>query len=204
MAIYPFVKDKRNYYWSDHTSTTMKQGARDRHEPESSSPRDLLTHYIGDIVYGGLDGIITTFAVVSGVTGASLEASIVIVLGLANLIADGFSMAASSYLSARSEAEAKHTGRGYVEPIYHATFTFFSFVLIGAVPLPGYLLIEVTAISPFLISCVSTLVALFVVGSLRSIVINRRWYRAGLEMLLIGTLAASIAYGIGFLLKGFA
>lgn len=49
--------------------------------------------YIKDIIYGGLDGVITTFAIVSGVAGASLASSIVLVLGFANLIADGFSMA---------------------------------------------------------------------------------------------------------------
>ena len=59
--------------------------------------------YVGDIIYGGLDGIITTFAIVSGVAGAQLEAGIILVLGLANLIADGFSMAAGAYLSLKSE-----------------------------------------------------------------------------------------------------
>ncbi len=61
--------------------------------------------YIGDMVYGGLDGIITTFAVVSGVVGANLGASIILILGLANLLADGFSMATGAYLSAKSEQE---------------------------------------------------------------------------------------------------
>jgi VIT1/CCC1 family predicted Fe2+/Mn2+ transporter len=56
-------------------------------------------------VYGGLDGIITTFAVVSGVAGAELSSNIVLILGLANLFADGFSMATGAYLSARSEQE---------------------------------------------------------------------------------------------------
>lgn len=61
--------------------------------------------YIGDLVFGGLDGIITTFAVVSGVAGAKLGAGVVLVLGLANLLADGLSMAAGSYLSSKSERE---------------------------------------------------------------------------------------------------
>jgi len=59
--------------------------------------------YIGDIIYGGLDGIITTFAIVSGVAGAQLESGIILILGLANLIADGFSMATGAYLSLKSE-----------------------------------------------------------------------------------------------------
>lgn len=55
------------------------------------------------IVYGGLDGIITTFAVVAGVAGASLEVAVILILGFANLFADGFSMAVGDFLSTRSE-----------------------------------------------------------------------------------------------------
>jgi vacuolar iron transporter family protein len=61
--------------------------------------------YIGDFVYGANDGIITTFAVVSGVIGASLAPYIVIILGVANLIADGISMAAGNYLSIKSRKQ---------------------------------------------------------------------------------------------------
>jgi len=60
---------------------------------------------IKDIVYGANDGIITTFAVVAGVTGAALETKTIIILGIANLVADGFSMAASNFLGSRSERE---------------------------------------------------------------------------------------------------
>jgi VIT1/CCC1 family predicted Fe2+/Mn2+ transporter len=63
------------------------------------------SRYIGEVVYGGLDGIITTFAVVSGVAGAELGTGIVLILGLANLFGDGLSMAAGAYLSARSDRE---------------------------------------------------------------------------------------------------
>ena len=56
-------------------------------------------------MYGGLDGIITTFAVVAGVAGASLSAGVVLILGFANLIADGISMAIGDYLSSKSERE---------------------------------------------------------------------------------------------------
>ncbi len=61
--------------------------------------------YIGDLVYGGLDGIVTTFAIVSGVAGARLGSGVILILGLANLLADGLSMAAGAYLSLKSERE---------------------------------------------------------------------------------------------------
>jgi len=62
-----------------------------------------LGTFIREIVYGGNDGIVTTFAVVAGTVGADLPSSIIIVLGLANLLADGLSMATGAFLSERSD-----------------------------------------------------------------------------------------------------
>lgn len=66
---------------------------------------DTVSRYLPDFVYGGIDGSVTTFAIVAGVTGASLSPTIVLILGFANLFADGFSMAASNYLSTKSKKE---------------------------------------------------------------------------------------------------
>lgn len=65
----------------------------------------LKQKYLQDSVYGASDGIVTTFAIVAGVTGASLSPLIILILGFANLLADGFSMAVGSYLSRKSERE---------------------------------------------------------------------------------------------------
>lgn len=64
--------------------------------------------YIHDIVYGANDGIVTTFAIVSGVNGAELSASVVVVLGLANVLADGLSMGLGNFLSSRSKRDNYH------------------------------------------------------------------------------------------------
>jgi vacuolar iron transporter family protein len=78
------------------------------HSPEAiqvrlaAAPRHT---YLRDWVYGGIDGAVTTFAVVAGVMGAELSPGIVLVLGVANLVADGFSMAASNYLGTRTERD---------------------------------------------------------------------------------------------------
>ncbi len=61
--------------------------------------------YLRDFVLGAMDGTVTTFAVVAGVAGAGLPSSVAIVLGLANLLADGFSMAAGNYLSTKTDRE---------------------------------------------------------------------------------------------------
>lgn len=63
--------------------------------------------YLRDLVYGAIDGAVTTLAVVSGVAGAELSTGIVLVLGAANLIADGFSMAASNFLGTRAEQQLR-------------------------------------------------------------------------------------------------
>jgi vacuolar iron transporter family protein len=61
--------------------------------------------YLRDWIYGGIDGTVTTFAVVAGVVGANLTVSTLLVLGLANLLADGFAMAAGNYTSTKSERD---------------------------------------------------------------------------------------------------
>ena len=78
------------------------------HTPQAISSRlnhGFTYHYLRDFIYGAIDGTVTTFAVVAGVTGAHLQISVVIILGLANLFADGFSMAISNYLGTRADEQ---------------------------------------------------------------------------------------------------
>ena len=67
--------------------------------------------HLRDFIYGGIDGAVTTFAVVAGVAGAGLSSTVVIILGVANLIADGFSMAVSNYAATRTELQARALAR---------------------------------------------------------------------------------------------
>ena len=76
-----------------------------------------IEDYLGEFVYGGIDGSVTTFAVVSGSVGAGLDSSVIIILGVANLFADGFSMSIGAYLSSKSENDKflKHRDIEYWE-----------------------------------------------------------------------------------------
>ncbi len=76
-----------------------------------------LQEYVREFVYGGIDGAVTTFAVVAGGFGANLDTGIIIILGFANLFADGFSMSVGAYLSAKTEKEnfKKHQSIEYWE-----------------------------------------------------------------------------------------
>ena len=67
--------------------------------------------YLKDFIYGAIDGAVTTFAIVAGVAGAGLSNGVIIVLGLANLVADGFSMAVSNYLGTKAELQFRQKAR---------------------------------------------------------------------------------------------
>jgi len=160
--------------------------------------------FIRAAVYGANDGIITTFAVVAGVAGAGLEPQIVIILGIANMIADGLSMGMSDYLGERSEQRMRKNVQGKIEePQLWMTgvLTFIAFVIAGIFPLLPYLMgalgLTVAAGSAFPLSVVATGFALFATGTARTVVIKGSWIRNGCEMLLIGALAAVVAYGLG-------
>ncbi len=232
------------------------------HTAEAIAKRIGASHhnYIRDFIYGGVDGAVTTFAVVSGVAGAELSTTIVLILGFANLSADGFSMAASNFLGTRAEIDdykriekieyrhielAPEGERAEIREIYRekgfegeeleravdlitadkerwvktmlteeyglpteirspwlaAGSTFSAFVICGLVPLVPYLF---GWGSSFLAACVMTGFTFFLIGSFKSRWSTTGWLRSGLETLLVGALAAAIAYGVGVLLKGIA
>jgi len=82
---------------------------------EKLNTREKIESYLPEMVYGAIDGIVTTFAVVAGAAGASLSVQIVLILGMANLIADGLSMSVGAYLAKRSEIDnyKKHLKRQF-------------------------------------------------------------------------------------------
>ena len=220
-----------------------------------------LGPFIQDIVYGGHDGIITTFAVVAGSAGADLSHAVIIILGFANLFADGVSMGAGAFLSKRAEhdqyrrllseelkeidetpelerAEVREAYRakgfsgeelervvatltrnkqiwaevmmreehGLASPeeghaLLHGLFTFTGFLVFGLVPLLPYL-VGLGSENRFLHAIWATGFALLLLGITRSVVTRQRMVRGIVEILVLGTLTASIAYVVGVLLRG--
>lgn len=232
------------------------------HSAEAIAERlaSVKHNYVRDWIYGGIDGAVTTFAVVSGVAGAELSPVVILILGTANLIADGFSMAASNFLGTRAELddyqrlekiERVHISqepegeREEVRQIYRdkgfegeelekavelitadndrwvktmlveeyglpseirsawkaALSTFSAFSLCGLVPLLPYLL---GLQRSFLISSILTAATFFIIGSVKSKWSTRSWFRSAMETLLVGGLAAGLAYGVGVMLKELA
>lgn len=158
-------------------------------------------------VYGANDGIVTTFAVVAGVAGAQLSPQIVVILGLANMIADGLSMGLGDFIGERSEQrlrrvqQREHSTNGLWKT---GTITFIAFVLAGIFPLLPYLslFLGITLPGNMLIwSIVATGIILFAVGGLRTLLTHGSWWKNGLEMMGIGAIAASAAYLLGAIVE---
>lgn len=167
----------------------------------------FLVTYIRDIVFSANDGIITTFAVVAGVAGAQFGHKVVIALGFANLLADGLSMAAGNYLGVESEQEAEETHTPWRHrkridrPFQHGAAAFVAFVTAGFFPLIPYLFPLFG--DAFRLSTFITVGCLFGVGAARTHVTHRNWFRSGLEMLLVGGVAAAAAYLVGIVVGSF-
>ncbi|MEK7550307.1 MAG: VIT1/CCC1 transporter family protein [Patescibacteria group bacterium] len=156
--------------------------------------------FLRDFVFAADDGIITTFAVVAGALGAALSPRVVLILGAANLVADGFAMASGNYLAVKSEEEYEEvedrTQKYYHSPLPHSIITFFSFVVAGLIPLLPYL---AGLKQSFQLSTVLVFLSLFVVGMARTRFTKKKWYLGGFEMILVGGSAALVAYLTGFL-----
>ena len=166
---------------------------------EPQGPLEIARHYVRELIYGANDGIITTFAVVAGVAGGRLSPRVVLIIGAANLFADGLSMAVGNYLSIRSYEsvlETRDLPQEEASPVRHGAATFLAFVVAGAAPLMPYM-VPILPFNRFASSFVLTSLAMFVVGASRALIANVCWWKAGLEMLGLGAVVAALAYGSG-------
>jgi vacuolar iron transporter family protein len=177
-----------------------------------------LEAYLGEFVYGAIDGTVTTFAVVAGAAGAGLSSAVIVILGFANLIADGFSMGASAYLSAKSKRDLKirrqsddgqehlpHDHTHGETPLKDGAVTFCSFVAVGFVPFALYVADALIgsgtpAHQLFVWSSVLTGLTFIGIGLLKAHVTKTKPWKAAGETLLLGAIAATLAYILGDLL----
>jgi VIT1/CCC1 family predicted Fe2+/Mn2+ transporter len=172
---------------------------RDSLHVEPRTALGVAQHYIRDVVYGANDGVITTFAVVAGVTGGTLTPATVLVLGVANLLADGLSMGVGNYLGIRSDERVRELQQLPVQealPVRHGIATFLAFVTAGAVPLLPYVFSSLTT-NLFAASTTLSLAVLFAVGAARARVGAGSWWANGLEMLVLGVIVGVVAYYAG-------
>ena len=215
---------------------------------------------LGDFVLGGVDGVVTTFAVVAGSAGGQLSMVAVIILGLANLVADGFSMGISNYLGTcsrqqevtraradeawqldadpegeRREIREIFARKGFggapldhivqvitsdrkvwvdtmmaeelklsevsARPLRAGIVTFAAFTSCGLVPLTPFLLGGGNFESMFRISLTLSAATFFALGIGKGAVLGLPPLRSGIQTLVIGSIAAGLAYVTGMLLR---
>jgi len=217
--------------------------------------------HFDDFIYGSIDGAVTTFAIVAGVVGASLPAGIILILGFANLFADGFSMAAANYQASKARNEFVQMKRrqeeweidnlaeqerdeireiyrekgfknelledavriitsrrkvwvdtmmkeelGLIEdeknPMDSSVSTFIGFNIIGLIPLIPFMVFMIIRIDQnseaFIYSTVSVLAAFFLVGMIKGKMVKKSMIRSGVITLIIGGIAAIVAYFVGY------
>ncbi len=170
-----------------------------------------IENNLREFVYGGMDGAVTTFAVVTGAAGANLGVRVILILGFANVLADGFSMAVGSYLSEKSDQDLSvHKGDSKKEdhdsPLQASIATFISFILIGLVPLSVYTVDFIFSLgmdndTMLRYAVVLTLTAFGLIGLLRARITKIKKRQAILESLGLGLAAAIISYGAGNILE---
>lgn len=243
--------------YTDHQAWHIERMSQEHgHSPTEIAQRlsaGKQQSHLKDLIYGGIDGAVTTFAIVAGVAGAGLSHGIIIALGLANILADGFSMAASNYSGTKAELDdrkriiqieqrhiMKHPegeleelrqilenrglsgevleqatnaiaqnkqkwielmlsdeyglAREEPDPMRAALATFAAFMVAGSIPLLPFVL---GLPDPFTTSVIATLLTFFLIGTGKSRWSLSKWWRSGLETLLIGGVAALLAYGVG-------
>lgn len=144
--------------------------------------------YIRDVVLSANDGIVTTFAIVAGSLGASLSPSVVVILGLANLFADGLSMSTGSYLGVESEIEYEQKSGQKIKrgnrPLINGLISFAAFSVAGFIPLISYIFKVSNA---FFVSSILVALSLIIVGIFRGMVSGKHVFRTTIENLLIGS-----------------
>ena len=217
--------------------------------------------HFDDFIYGSIDGAVTTFAIVAGVMGASLSAGIILILGFANLFADGFSMAAANYQASKSRNEFVEMKRRQEEweidnlaeqerdeireiyrrkgfknelledvvriitsrrkvwvdtmmreelgliddeknPMDSSVSTFVGFNIIGLIPLIPFMYLMLLGIESnfeaFVYSTILVLAAFFLVGVIKGKIVRKSKIRSGIITLIIGGIAAIVAYIVGY------
>jgi VIT1/CCC1 family predicted Fe2+/Mn2+ transporter len=162
----------------------------------------LLKFYLKEFVYGGMDGAVTTFSVIAGSIGANLGLKSILILGAANLLADGFSMSVGDYLS---ETSTKKDNRELdAKAKKDALSTYFSFLAVGSIPLVPFILGNFITMNRDLIFTLSIGCAVFsfiLIGLMRSSVLKISKLKSVAQTLGLGSIASAFAYFAGIILE---
>jgi VIT1/CCC1 family predicted Fe2+/Mn2+ transporter len=157
----------------------------------------MYEKFLGEFIYGATDGIITTFSIVAGAAGGDLVQKVITILGVSNVLSDGYSMGVSRYLSSKAEIE-----QGLLtnkKALYSGIYTFISFVLVGILPILPFFFYK--GILAKKISLTIAIILFALIGIIKGYVLKQSIFEKGFESLIIGLSAALISYIVGILIN---
>ena len=159
----------------------------------------MINQYLSEFVYGGIDGIITTFSIIAGSTGGDLVKNVILILGISNVLSDGYSMGISRYIS--SKTEIKQGILKNKNSFISGLITFLSFIIVGITPVVPFFIYNGNTAKTLslLVACV----VFFTIGVLKGKILKENILFGGLEVLGIGLSAAFISYFVSEFVSNF-
>ena len=163
-----------------------------------------MSNLLRTLMFGGIDGIITVFNIMSGIEGSRLNYKYIFIIGAATLVSDAISMGTGEYLSVKAENELKKTNSVSesetsldASPEKKGIVMFISFILFGMIPLVLYfLMLKINFKNRYVNAYVSVITALFILGVYKSRYTKEKWYKSGTYIAAYGAVAGFLAFYI--------
>ncbi len=156
--------------------------------------------FLRNTVFGAEDSLVSTVGLLSGVSFAGLGSREIVTSGVILILVEALSMGAGTYIADDSTNELERLQSEKENQLYNAAVMFFSYVLVGLIPLTPYLLSTDTRVA-FYYSLGATLFALFCLGLFRGFYIGRSLWKSAVKITLIGSITAAIGVIVGYLLR---
>lgn len=155
--------------------------------------------YLRNFIFGAEDSLVSTVGLLSGISFAGFGSSAIVLSGLILILVEAISMAAGVYLSEDSANELPASGQKD-NTLVDSAIMLVSYLLIGAIPLLPYVLLPGSTIA-FHLSVVSSLIALFAVGVIKGLFVQKSPLYSGLKLAVVGGVVILIAILVGGAVK---
>lgn len=153
-----------------------------------------MNKFLSEFIYGSIDGLITTFAIIASSVGGNVPNMYMIIICFSSILADGYSMGVSRYLSYSAETSININKNHILSGIY----TFISFVIIGILPILPFLFM---VNYEFEMSIFLTFILFIIIGYIKGKLLNNNIYKSILETFTLGVSASLISYFVGYYIK---
>lgn len=164
--------------------------------------REHFLLYVRNFIFGAEDSLVSTVGLLSGIAVAQVPRATIFLTGVVLLFVEAFSMGVGSFLSEHSTQESQADSTvSAKESTIAAIIMFFSYFVIGFIPLLPYNFFEVGL--AFKTSIIASLIALFALGLGSSKILKTPLLKNGLKMLILGGIAIGLGIIVGQIVQRF-